>query len=171
MLQINVKYLNSDMPAMHSYGDWIDACAVHASVNGQVCCWHMVDGQECLDFEALDVIKVGLGFSAEFPSLFEAHVRPRSSLFKHLGLIMTNGLGVIDHTYCGDGDEWFAEFLAIYPGRLWRFERICQWRLMFRMMPVSLCPVSSLGNPDRGGHGSTGRTNVFSYQEDDGYQD
>ena len=153
MVDINVKYLDPDMPKLEvsNKGDWIDVRAVHLRVNGDLRYWEMMHGQEYVDFEAMDVLKVGLGFAAHFGKSYEAHLRPRSSLFANHGLLMTNGLGVIDHTFCGDGDEWFAELVALFPGRLWKFERICQFRLIPRMQSVNLKQVEALNNPDRGG--------------------
>jgi len=159
MANINIKYLDPNMPKLEptSKGDWVDVRAVHLHVNGNLCCWDMENGQEFIDYEAMDILKVGLGFASHFGGFYEAHIRPRSSLFANHSLLMTNGLGVIDHAYCGNDDEWFAEFLSMFPGRLYKYERICQFRLIPSMGSVKIREVESLYNPNRGGHGSTGR--------------
>ena len=64
-------------------------------------------------------------------------------------------------------EELLAECLAgidrqtRQPDRLIIIEkgdRICQFRIMKHQPPVKLVEVESLGNPDRGGLGSTGRS-------------
>jgi len=173
-MQINVKYLDPEMPPLEAVdkGDWIDARAVHVQVNGEKINWELnkMSARDEIKFSSMDRVKVGLGLAMHFPPVYEAHIRPRSSLFKRHGLLMTNGLGVIDHTYCGNTDEWFAEFFAVYDGFISRFERLCQWRLIERMPRPEFVSVQDLGNPSRGGHGSTGRDMYIEAQEDDGFQ-
>ena len=47
-----------------------------------------------------------LGVAMELPAGYEAHIAPRSSTFKNYGILQTNGVGVVDQSYCGDGDQW-----------------------------------------------------------------
>lgn len=81
----------------------------------------------------------------------------RSSLHKH-GLMFANGVGIVDEDYCGDNDEYRA-ILFNYtdePVTVSRGDRIAQ----FVVMPydkVTVTEVESLGAPDRGGLGTTGR--------------
>jgi dUTP pyrophosphatase len=80
----------------------------------------------------------------------------RSSLHKK-GVMMANGIGIGDHDYCGDNDEYQATLLnftdqtVVIP----RGERIVQMMILPRPV-VQIEEVESLGKPDRGGFGSTG---------------
>ena len=56
---------------------------------------------------------IPLGIAMKLPEGYEAHVVPRSSTFKNFGVIMTNSVGIIDNSYCGDGDQWYFPALAI----------------------------------------------------------
>ena len=43
------------------------------------------------------MIRLGVGMI--LPEGYEAHVAPRSSTYKNFGIIQTNSIGVIDHSY------------------------------------------------------------------------
>ena len=80
----------------------------------------------------------------------------RSSLQKR-GLMMANGVGIFDEDYTGDDDEYRA---AIYnrtnePVTIERGERLTQI-LVLPYEKITLTEVQSLGNPNRGGFGTTG---------------
>lgn len=64
---------------------------------------------------------------------------------------------VIDESYCGDNDWWFYPVYALRDTVIKFNDRICQFRIMEKMKPVTFTQVETLGNADRGGHGSTGR--------------
>jgi hypothetical protein len=94
----------------------------------------------------------------ELPEGYEALVAPRSSTFKHYGVLLANSLGIIDETYKGDNDQW--RFLA-YATRdvvIPKNERICQFRIIEHQPHLVFEEVEHLGNDDRGGIGSTGTT-------------
>lgn len=100
--------------------------------------------------------KIPLGVAVQLPEGYEAIVAPRSSLFNRHGVILVNSIGVIDETYCGDGDEW--NFLAYATRRtvIEKNERICQFRILKHQPDFEIKTVDVLGNEDRGGIGSTG---------------
>lgn len=100
---------------------------------------------------------VNLGFATELPEGYWAQLVPRSSTFKKYGLILTNSFGVIDTSYKGDGDEWMACLYNMYgkDAVLPKGTRIMQFRVV-KDNPVNFNKVEHLGNPDRGGFGSTG---------------
>lgn len=80
----------------------------------------------------------------------------RSSLHKR-GLKLANGTGIVDQDFSGNGDECRAALLNFSrePVRVRRGERIVQGAFI----PILKCawtPVEDMGNPDRGGYGSTG---------------
>ena len=101
--------------------------------------WVDLRAAEDVIMKAGEFKMIPLGVAMELPSGYEALVAPRSSTFKKYGVILANSIGIIDETYKGDNDEW--NFLA-YAVR----------------DTVKLCivEVETLGNPDRGGIGSTG---------------
>ena len=66
----------------------------------------------------------------EIPKGYEAHVVPRSSTLKNVGVIQTNHQGVIDQSYCGDTDQWFMPVFAIRDAEIKFNDRICQFRII-----------------------------------------
>ena len=103
-----------------------------------------------------DVVVVYLGFATELGEGYEAHLIPRSSTFTNYGLLLTNSIGLIDSTYCGDNDEWRAVFYATRSGVLRVGERVVQMTIE-KTNKFDLVEVEHLGNEDRGGYGSTGK--------------
>jgi dUTP pyrophosphatase len=99
---------------------------------------------------------IPLGVSMKLPEGYEAHLAPRSSTFKKWGLLQTNGVGVIDESYCGDGDEWCMPVFATRAVEIAKGDRICQFRIMQKMPPVEFVIVDHLTDENRGGFGSTG---------------
>lgn len=100
---------------------------------------------------------ISLGVAMELPEGYEAHVVPRSSTFKNFGIIQANHQGVVDNTYCGDNDQWFMPVYAVRDTQIHINDRICQFRIMKNQPKIVFEEVTSLGNEDRGGHGSTGK--------------
>lgn len=140
--KIKVKYHANITPLEQTnWGDWIDLrCAKQTII------------------PAGTSRVVPLGVSMKLPRRYEANVLARSSLRKNFSVIQTNAMGVIDNTYCGDGDEWFVELHNISEQSIAiAFNaRICQFRIVKKMPKVKFKKVSSLGYPNRGGHGSSG---------------
>lgn len=140
-MQIKIKYLDETQTRISKIekGDWIDLCAAEDVVMNK------------------DEFKlIPLGVAMELPEGYEAHVVPRSSTFKHFGIIQTNSMGVIDESYKGDNDFWFFPAYAPRSTEIKKGQRICQFRIIEKMPEVELIEVNHLGNDDRGGHGSTG---------------
>ena len=71
------------------------------------------------------------------------------------GLVFADS-GVIDHAYCGDNDVWGSTWYAVRPGTVEKNERIAQFRIQQVQPRLDIMAVDHLGNPDRGGYGSTG---------------
>lgn len=140
MENIKLKMLaDIEPPEAIEQGDWIDLRAAETIL--------IVKGE----FKYIP-----LGVAIQLPEGYEAIVAPRSSLFKRRGIIMTNSIGIMDESYCGDGDQWrfpaYATREAIVP----KGERICQFRIVKHQPEIEFEIVDTLGNPDRGGYGSTG---------------
>lgn len=140
MENIKVKMLaDIEPPEAIEQGDWIDLRAAETIL--------IVKGE----FKYIP-----LGVAIQLPEGYEAIVAPRSSLFKRRGIIMTNSIGIMDESYCGDNDEWKFPAYAIRDTLIPKGERICQFRIMKHQPEIKFEIVDTLGNPDRGGHGSTG---------------
>ena len=140
-MEIKVKYHNDIIPiSKQDNGDWFDLRAAEDVV-----------------MERGDFKLISLGVSMELPEGYEAHIIPRSSTFKHWGIIETNHIGLIDNSYCGDGDVWHFPALATRSTIIHKNDRICQFRIQKKMDDVVLVTVDKLGNDNRGGFGSSGK--------------
>lgn len=128
------------MPKKISKGDWIDLRA-HGD-------YAMKKGEQTF---------IKLGVCMELPNGYEGIVAPRSSTFKNFGILQTNSPGVIDHSFCGDNDEWGMSALAMRDTVIHDGDRICQFRIRKNQPQIEFEEVESLGNPDRNGFGSTGK--------------
>ena len=139
-MKIQIRY-HGDMQPLEKLpnGDWIDLRAA-----------------ETVTLRQGEYRAVSLGVSMKLPAGYEAHVAPRSSTFKRWGVLMVNGVGVIDESYCGDGDVWAFPAYAVRDTVIEKGDRICQFRIMQKMQPVTLEAVERLQDQDRGGVGSTG---------------
>lgn len=140
METIRIRYLR-DIQKIERFnvGDWIDLRAA-----------------EDVSMNAGEFKMIPLGIAMELPSGYEALVASRSSTFKR-GIIMANGIGIIDESYNGDGDEWHFPAFAVKDATIHKNERICQFRIIQHQPMIHLMEVDHLGNEDRGGIGSTGR--------------
>lgn len=97
-----------------------------------------------------------LGVAMKLPDGYEAILAPRSSTFKNYGLIQTNGIGIIDSTYCGNNDELMMPVLATREIMIHKNDRICQFRIQKKQPTIKFVDVDKLGDEDQGGFGSTG---------------
>lgn len=141
MNKIKIKYHNSNLPKVVAIesGDWID-----------------LRSAERVELKAGDFKIISLGVSMKLPDGYEAHLAPRSSTFKKWGIIMTNSVGVIDNSYCGDDDVWGFAALAMRDTLIEQGDRIAQFRIMKKMDPVEFETVDYMEDVSRGGFGSTG---------------
>lgn len=143
-IPIRVKY-HSDTYALKYEGgeeksNWIDLrCA------------------EDVELKAGDFKLISLGVSIELPQGYEAYIVPRSSTFKNYGILQTNGIGIVDTSYCGDNDVWRMPVYATRDTVIKKNDRIAQFRIMERQPKVVFVPTYSLQNESRGGFGSSGK--------------
>ena len=122
-------------------------------------------GAVALDLYAREdtVIKPGkvklipLNIAIQIPKGYFVLIANRSSTYK-LGITCVNGIGVGDHDYCGDNDEYMfpalnftSETVTIEKGT-----RCCQM-LILPIANVEVKEVERMKNKDRGGFGSTGK--------------
>lgn len=139
-MTIDIRYHADIIPLEKvEKGDWIDLRVA-----------------EDVELKAGEFKIISLGVSMKLPAGYEAHIVPRSSTFKHWGILQTNHMGVIDNSYCGDDDIWMFPALATRDVTIEKNSRICQFRLVKKMNNVNFNTVEALNNVSRGGFGSTG---------------
>ena len=91
------------------------------------------------------------------PKGYEAIVLPRSSTPNNFGIVCANSLGVIDNSYCGDGDEWKFPAVALRNTIVHKGARIAQFRILENQPEIIFEKVTKLKPISRGGLGSTGK--------------
>lgn len=99
---------------------------------------------------------INLGISVQLPKGYEMLVVPRSSTYRNFGLIQTNSMGVVDESYCGDGDVLMMPVMAVRDTEVHVNDRICQFRILEHQPKIIFEETDHLGNSNRGGFGSTG---------------
>ena len=141
-IKLDVMYHNPNLIPINflENGDWID---LRASKE-----YKLFSGEFYL---------IDLGISMKLPEGYEAHIAPRSSAFKKWGIIQTNGIGIIDNSYCGENDIWMMPVLATKGADIHVNDRVCQFRIVKKMSNnIEINTVEHLNTQDRGGFGSTG---------------
>ena len=142
-MEIKVHYLSEEIDELRyidGKSDWIDLRAARNI--------SLKKGEFCL---------IPLGIAVELPAGYEAHIVPRSSTFKNFGIIQTNSMGIIDETYCGNGDQWHFPAYALRDTEIHVNDRICQFRIMEHQPALTFVKTERLAGQDRGGFGSTGK--------------
>ena len=139
METIKVNTHGNKIPEAIENGDWID-----------------LRSAETVAMDAGEYRLISLGISMKLPDGYEAHVVPRSSTFKKWGILLVNGTGIIDNSYCGSDDIWQFPALAMRKTKIHEGDRICQFRIMKKQPDISFVKVKTTGEKDRNGFGSTG---------------
>lgn len=140
-MDIQVKYLDPTMEPIEQAhpGEWVDL--------------RLADD---VSMKAGDFLYLNLGVCIKVPAGHEAIMAPRSSTFKNFGIIQTNGIGVIDETYCGNDDIWRMPALAMRDTEIPKGSRLAQFRIQPIQGHVRVVPTEDMGGKSRGGLGSTG---------------
>ena len=140
-MYVEIKYHNNIMPIEKmANGDWIDLRAA-----------------EDVHMDAGDYRLISLGISMKLPEGYEAHIIPRSSTYRQWGVIQANNMGVVDNSYSGDNDIWMFPAIAIRDTDIYKNDRICQFRIVEKQPDFNFIEVEHMGDPNRGGFGSSGR--------------
>lgn len=142
MVSIKVRYISKEIEKLRyidGKSDWVD-----------------LRSAEDVDLKAGESRLIRLGIAVELPEGYEAHIVPRSSTYRNFGIIQTNHMGVVDHSYCGDNDEWMYPVLAMRDTHISVNDRICQFRIMENQPALNFVEVEHLAGKERGGFGSTG---------------
>lgn len=136
--KIKFKLMDGGFPPVSGHGDWIDLCA-----------------RESIKYHRDAIIRIPLGVALQLPEGYEAMLCLRSSTPVRYGILQANSPGVIDEKFCGDEDEICLLALTFRDAHIPAGTRIAQLRI-FPKQDVELEQVEALGNPNRGGFGSTG---------------
>lgn len=115
-------------------------------------------------------VLIPLGIAMKLPKGFEAIIDPRSSTYKHYGIISANHQGVIDNSYNGNEDQWYFSAIMMKDGKINEGDRICQFRIQLSQKATILQKlrwlfdnkiefeyVNKLNKENRGGFGTSGR--------------
>lgn len=142
VVSIEIRYTTNEIDRIKQFdlGNWIDlrlAQDVHLKAN---------------EFKLLS-----LGVAMKLPTGYEALVIPRSSTFKNYGILQANSIGLIDESYCGNGDIWKFPAYATREVYIPKNTRICQFRILKHQPYIMFTDVLELSDKDRGGFGSTGK--------------
>lgn len=145
MNEIKIKYFSNKIDKLEfiegDKSDWIDLRAAE---------------NVTLKAGEFKLIKLGVGMI--LPEGYEAHMLPRSSTYKNFGITMTNSMGIIDESFCGEKDEWRFPALAHRDTEIHVNDRIAQFRIVKKMPKVVFEEVDHLNEVSRGGIGVTGRS-------------
>lgn len=143
MEKIRIKYFSKDIEKLRfidGKSDWVD---LRSAID--------------VELKKYEFKLIPLGVGMQLPEGYEAHMVPRSSTYKNFGIIQTNSMGVIDESYCGDNDQWYFPAYALRDTKISVNDRIAQFRIEKKQPNLVFEEVETLGNPDRGGIGSTGK--------------
>lgn len=137
---IKIKYLPGS-PALEQteFGDWVDLYVY-----------------ENTTMSAGERTYISQGVAMKLPDGYEAIMAPRSSTFKRWGLLQTNGIGVIDSSYCGNDDIFMFPALATRDITIPAGTRICQFRIQPIQPKIHFEEVETLNFENRNGLGSSG---------------
>ena len=170
MRKIKVKVLTDGCaPVISDNGDWIDLRTAE-EVNLKAPWAGLLNRREQetrkVTFESH---LVPLGVAMQLPDGYEGHIVLWSSANKNFGIISANHIGIVDNSYKGDNDQWFIPVIALRDTTIPKGSRICQFRVALSQKAtfwqrvrhlftggVKIELVDELGNPDRGGHGTSG---------------
>jgi dUTP pyrophosphatase len=175
-LKIRLKRIKNEqgeytvsLPKVIKKGDWVDLSAAKSMVLNAPQAGTL-KGKEVKHRDVVaEVTYIPLGIAMQLPKGFEAIVAARSSAPKKMGIMLANGIGVIDNTYCSDSDEWMFPAITLRKTSIAVNSRICQFRIQlsqkatvwqkikwFFTSGIEFIEVDSLNNEVRGGLGSTG---------------
>ena len=148
--KVKIKVFDGGRVPQSNNGNWYDCYVRAASVNG------VTPNSNVIRFAPGDIVVVNLGFAMDIGKGYEGYILPRSSTFKNTGLLLTNSMGLVDDTYNGDNDEWLAMFYSTRCGAFKIGDRLVQISIK-KSTPIDMQNVCELGNPSRGGYGTTGK--------------
>lgn len=141
-LGVNIKRVDSELP--------LPGYATAGSVGFDLIC------REDTEIMPLALALIPGNVIVQTPPGYMLLLTMRSSTARRKGLLMPNGVGVIDQDYCGDGDELMVSVynFRTEPVTVLRGERIAQG-IFIPVGRFEWNEVEQVGS-GRGGFGSTG---------------
>jgi len=141
-IKVKIKRFNKDLPLPEHKTDGAAAFDLHA--------------REAVDIAPGAVGYVPLNIVVDTPDGHFLLLAARSSTHKK-GLMLVNGIGIVDPDYCGDKDEVAAAFLNFTgaPVRVLRGDRVVQG-MFVQFTRADWEEVEKMNKKTRGGFGSTG---------------
>ena len=180
-LKIKIKRFKNEkgeplvsLPKIIKKGEWVDLMAAQEVVlnapQAGTLKGHDVKHRDVVS----DVTYIPLGVAMKLPSGYEAIIASRSSAAKKIGVIMANGIGVVDQSFCGDGDQWMYPAIPLHKTSIALNTRLCQFRIQLSQKAttmqkikwlftsgIELVEVEALESNDRDGLGNgTGYENL-----------
>lgn len=164
--KIKVKLINENiqLPEISSNGDWIDLRAaedisIKASQAGTQ---YTKDNAKYRDVMS-STYYIPLGVAIKLPKGYEAIVASRSGTPRKFSITPSNGIGIIDGSYCGNNDEWNYICSPLNNTTIKAGDRICQFRIQLSQHAtvlqklkwlftdgVEIVKVDNLDNTNRG---------------------
>ena len=161
-----------DFPKVIKKGDWVDLRAAEEVVinapQAGTLKGHDVKHRDVV----ADVTYIPLGVAMKLPDGFEAIIASRSSAAKKMGVMLANGIGIVDNSYQGDEDQWMYPAISLRKTSIALNTRLCQMRIQLSQKAtfwqkvkyylssgIELVEVESLDSEGRKGLGSTGTIN------------
>lgn len=157
-----------NFPKVIRKGEWVDlACAKDLVLDAPQA--GTLKGKEVKHRDVVsEVIYIPLGVAMKLPDGFEAIVASRSSAAKNMGIMLANGIGIIDNAYQGDEDQWMYPAVSLRKTSISRNTRICQFRIQLSQKAtfwqkvkwlltsgIELVETDCLSSENRKGLGST----------------
>jgi dUTP pyrophosphatase len=142
-MQITIKRIDKDLPLPQYHTHGAAAFDFYS--------------RETLTVEAKTIARIPSNFVIATPTGYFLMVAARSSLASKKGLMLANGVGIIDSDYCGENDEILISVYNFTDQSVVveRGERIAQGVFM-KIEQGEWEDVEKMEGKNRGGFGSTG---------------
>ena len=164
--KIKVKLINENvqLPEISSNGDWIDLrAAKDIDIKAPQAGTQYSKNNEKYRDVTSSTYYIPLGIAIKLPKGYEAIVASRSGTPRKFSITPSNGIGIIDGSYCGNNDEWNYICSPLNNTTIKAGDRICQFRIQLSQHAtilqklkwlftdgVEIVKVDNLDNTDRG---------------------
>jgi dUTP pyrophosphatase len=113
--------------------------------------------RETVIIQPLEIALLPSNLVIATPEGYVLQISARSSLARKKGLVMPNGVGIIDQDYSGDNDEILIQVMNVRPEpvTIEKGERIAQG-IFVKIERADWQEAASMEGEDRGGFGSSG---------------
>ena len=156
-------------PKVIKKGDWVDLSSAQDIVLNAPQAGTL-KGQDAKHRDVVsEVTYIPLGVAMKLPDGFEAIIASRSSAAKKMGIMLANGIGIVDNSYQGNDDQWMFPAVSLKKTSIAKNTRICQFRIQLSQKAtlwqrikwlfasgIELVEVEALDSENRDGLGSTG---------------